>query len=117
MKETTLSDAQSLLSGRLTEGYKQNTKFLDGDHWQDGEGYPAMPPVEVENREKIVDKIKAAFCSENEIGAIVEDHLDGIIAREPDWDLVDTTAKESDDDAEATVDELRAEAITALVEW
>lgn len=116
MKETTLNDAQSLLQNRITDGQKINKKFADGDHWQDGDGYPALPPVGIENREAIVEKIQKAFTSENEIGAIVETHLDGIVAREPDWDLVDTTATESDDEEERE-DEIRAEAITALVEW
>lgn len=119
MKKKTLYDAQNLLSGRVTDGYEKNKKFRDGDHWQDGDGYPAMPPVEAENRATIVEKIKEAFCGENTIGTIIEDHLDGIVAREPDWDLVDTTAVESDDtDTDpAVVDEVRTEAINALVAW
>lgn len=116
MKERTLNDAQNLLTGRLTVGYKLNKKFVDGDHWQGGDGYPALPPVDVENRDAIVEKIEQAFTSENEIGAIVETHLDGIVAREPDWDLVDTTATEADDE-ETEEDEIRTEAVTALVEW
>ncbi|MET0753604.1 MAG: hypothetical protein ABWZ66_09530, partial [Pyrinomonadaceae bacterium] len=118
MQDTTLNNAQSLLSKRLPEGYKTNKKFLDGDHWQDGEGYPALPPVDVANRDQIVEKIKKAFACENQIGAIVETHLDGIVAREPDWDLVDTTAKTGEqNDTEQPEDKIRAEAITALIEW
>jgi hypothetical protein len=116
MQNTTLNNAQSLLSNRLPEGYKTNKKFLDGDHWQEGDGYPAMPPVGVEDRDSIVEKIQKAFTSENEIGAIVETHLDGIVAREPDWDLVDTS-KQDDDENDQTEDETRKEAIDALIEW
>jgi len=114
-KTLQLREAQSLLSNRLSEGYKLNKLFLDGDHWQDGDGYPALPPMDVANREQIIEKIQTAFTSENEIGAIVETHLDGAIAREPDWDLIDTTKKDSDDDQ--TEDRTRKEAIDALIEW
>jgi hypothetical protein len=121
MQDTTLNNSQTLLSKRLTEGYKANKKFYEGDHWQDGEGYPALPPMGVDNREQIIEKIKKGFTAENQIGAIVETHLDGAIAREPDWDLVDTTAKQSDSPdqtgAEKAEDKIRNEAISALIEW
>lgn len=117
-QEMTLEAAQKLLVGRVTDGHKANKKFLDGDHWQDGEGFPSLPPLYVENRQQIIDTIEKAFTSENVIGEIVERHLDGVIAREPDWNLVDTTAQESEQsDVETAKEKRLKETVDALVEW
>ena len=88
-KNITLGEAEKLLQNRVDEGHKENKLFLEGDHWQDGKGFPSLPPIDVENRQAIIDTIHDAFASENVISEIVERHLDGVIAREPSWDLVD----------------------------
>lgn len=117
----TLETAQKLLVGRVTAGHKANKQFLDGEHWQEGEGFPALPPLYVDNRQQIIDTIQKAFTSENVIGEIVERHLDGVIAREPDWNLVDMTAPESEtgekSEIETTKEKKLKETVNALVEW
>ncbi|HEY0429000.1 MAG TPA: hypothetical protein VGC76_14560 [Pyrinomonadaceae bacterium] len=119
-KNITLGEAQRLLQDRITAGHKANKLFLDGDHWQEGEGFPALPPLYVENRQQIIDTIQKAFTSENVIAEIVERHLDGVIAREPDWNLVDMAAAEPDGnagDGETPQERMIRETVAALVEW
>lgn len=86
----TLAEAQRMLQNRLDQTKKDALAFLMGDHWQDGRGFPALPPINVPQRAEIIAKIKEAFASENIIGEIIERHLDGITNREPDWQLIDT---------------------------
>lgn len=115
----TLEAAQKLLVGRVTAGHKANKQFYEGEHWQEGEGFPSLPPLYVENREQIIQTIQKAFTSENVIGEIVERHLDGVIAREPDWNLVDMTADENNEKSdEQTAKEKRlTETVNSLIEW
>lgn len=114
--ELTLNEALAKLKDttRLTDDDKANKLFFDGDHWQDGKGFPALAePGEVDDYAGYLLKVKKAFCSENKIKAIVSRAADGVTGREPDWNLVEENPNNSTEARKKQIEQILA----ALVKW
>jgi hypothetical protein len=100
------------------EWVRTNTRFYDGDHWQDGEAWvgPRPKPNEPGGRE-VLAEIARQFVSTNVIREVVNRHRDGVISREPNWGF--TVARPLRDNEQATTAEraLIDEAEAALTTW
>lgn len=100
-------------------GVDINRKFLvDGNHWQDGEGWvgPGPRPSDPTFRD-IMPLIEKAFVSKNVLDEIIDRHVSAMLGKEPRWSWVPIqTPKEGEDISTAdsdAIDELEA----ALTTW
>lgn len=97
---------------------EQATKFYDGDHWQNGDGWigPRPQPGE-EGEQEVLAMIQTAFVSRNVIKEIVDRHARGVIGFEPAWRFIPRRPMEDNEDptpAEQTdIDDIEA----ALTDW
>ena len=65
------------------------TRFYEGNHWQDSEGFIGqLPPKGFPDGATIVEHIKQRFNSENVIKEVVETHRNGVLGREPLWSFL-----------------------------
>lgn len=84
----TYEDAQAIVSENLSEDAAVNKLFVDGDHWQDQDGWIGPMPAENEsNAETVWEQIENGFISKNAINEILSRHADSVISQEPDWSL------------------------------
>lgn len=95
-----------------------NQLFVDGDHWQGGQGWigPTVQPNE-EGGPQVVAEIKRGFVSRNATREVVIRHRDGVVGREPSWAY--GPARPMEDDEEPTEQEQAAidEAEAAVTRW
>ena len=77
---------ESVLDEALAPNTEKNRKFMDGDHWQGGDGWkgPRPDPADPEASEVLM-RIESTFCSSNTIKEVVERHAGGALGREPVW--------------------------------
>lgn len=93
--QITYSQATSLLEGRRAKCGDSLRKFLDGDHWQGGEGFIGQkPPATDPNAGAIMLDIERGFQCENVLAEIVGRHVDGVLGREPGWDFIPGASQE-----------------------
>lgn len=102
---------------------KTNRDFVNGDHWQSGNGWVGPWPTIVEAADAadadgvttLQNEIKKAFTSRNAIGEVVGRHVAGVIGREPRWTFVprDAVDDELSDAQETARDEIEA----LLTDW
>lgn len=87
----TLRHAQQFLATLADEDGAKNRKFYEGDHWQGGDGWLSELPTGEGSLARIA-AIARMFIPEPLIAEAVNNHRDGVIAREPLWRFVPTTA-------------------------
>lgn len=82
-------DVKKVVSAGLDANHTVNRQFLDGDHWQGGDGWIGPRPIAGEEGEqKTMDEIARAFTSKNVILEVLQRHQSGVLGREPGWTLV-----------------------------
>lgn len=127
-----LTRAQKIIATRADDDAARNLKFLNGDHYQGGDGWsgPMPKPTETGSTTTLAE-IERAFVSRNAIGEVVGRHCAGILGRDchwkftptrpldpvevPDPETGETTTKDGEpDDVEQA---LIAEAEQLLVQW
>jgi|AntDeeMinimDraft_6_1070357.scaffolds.fasta_scaffold02436_2 hypothetical protein len=94
-----------------------NTKFLSGDHWQDGEGWAGALPESAQDRGQAIKKIKALFTSQNVIKSITERHKSAVIGKSPEWTVTPKQALAEDDTIDSNKQEDIDEIEAALTGW
>jgi hypothetical protein len=94
-------------------------KFLEGDHWQDVNGWVGpMPPQEHPNYGKAVELVKRIFVSHNLIAETTERHKDSCVAKQCDWGFtVQRTLEGNQDEISAEEQTLVDEANTLVNVW
>lgn len=95
-----------------------NRKFVDGDHWQSGDGWVGPGPVKSDPEYRtIMAVIEAAFVSRNVIDEAIDRLVSAIMGKEPRWSWVPD--RPMDDDEEPTTEEqtLIAEIEDAMTQW
>lgn len=67
--------------------FRKRKKFVDGDHWQGGEGWvgPLPPRDQPDERRDALDRIRKAFTSQNACREVVERHADAVAGNDPLW--------------------------------
>lgn len=108
---------------------KENRSFVEGDHWQSGEGWigPWPMPGEAESEADsealttLQGEIERMFTSRNALGEVTERHVSGVVGREPRWSFVPRTQSvtATGEDAELTDEQKRqrSEIEDALTVW
>jgi hypothetical protein len=117
----TVDDARELV-GSADQGDDEllavNEAFVDGDHWQDGDGWVGPHPQPDEDGfTETMNEIEQAFVSRNVIGEVVERHTAFLIGTEPRWGLVPRRAMKEGDEPTADEQSLIDEAEAALTIW
>jgi hypothetical protein len=70
----------------LDQVAETNRKFIDGDHWQNEDGWVGPKPNPSEDGyAETMAEIKRAFVSRNVIAEIVERHVNGVLGKTPTW--------------------------------
>ena len=91
--DLTFAEATKRLEGRKLAGADVRRKYLEGDHWQAGEGFIGQKPTsDNPNRAQILADIEAGFQPENVVAEVVGRHVDGVLGREPTWDFIPAEA-------------------------
>lgn len=104
------------VTGRQDE--KQIRAFLNGDHWQGGDGWVGpKPKVSGQSDELALGLIRERFVSRNMVEDVTTRHVDGVLGREPKWSFTPKRALKNDE--KPTPDELASieEVGAALTAW
>lgn len=116
---TDVASLKTLVGYALEDDEREkNRKFIEGDHWQDGEAWfgPAPAPGET-TRDAVLVLIAKAFVFRNTLVEIRDRHANAVYGKEPRWQWVPRRALKKDEkptDAEqALIDEVEA----AQTEW
>jgi len=114
----TLKEAEKLIPDRGADWLAANQLFYTGDHWQDGQGWSG-PLLEATHAlyNEILLEIQRGFVSKNTIKEIVDRHKDGVVGREPMWNMA--LRRPLAENEEPTADEktLIDEAEALLTDW
>jgi hypothetical protein len=110
----TLEEARQAVTAIATESQAVNEAFVEGDHWQDGDGWVGpQPSPEDDGFEETMSIIRDAFTSRNVIGEVVERHTAFLVGTEPRWGLTPRRAMKADEkptnEEQALIDEAEAE--------
>lgn len=94
------------LNDRLPEKYKETSLMLGGDLWLKGKGLAIQKPT---NDAAKMLEIQEGFATQNVLEEVSDRRRDGILGREPRWNLVN----EKGEATEAAIKEM----VDALVQW
>jgi hypothetical protein len=84
-----LKGALELLQVGLPEGVQQTKAFVEGDHWQNGDGWVGPRPAGDEvGAAEVIGEIERSFVSGNRILEVCDRHASAVLGREPTWTLV-----------------------------
>lgn len=68
---------------RLSPEDRQRRSFVQGDHWQESNGWRG--PLPQGTPQDVVDEIAKYFTSTNKVAELVDRHLDAVIGLDPKW--------------------------------
>jgi len=103
--------AERLIAANQPEAFHINEQFYDGDHWQDGEGWPQDIDQTAQGAEFLASLIETMFESKNVINEVVTRFLDGLLENNPE-----ITVAPPGDQEEASEDTLnRADQISERI--
>lgn len=82
-------DAKREVAAAVDKLYIHARKFYDGDPWQDGDGWVGpRPDAKNPKAGRVLLEIRNCLVSHPGVEEIVNRHRDGVVGREPMWDLV-----------------------------
>ncbi|MDZ7658068.1 hypothetical protein [Fodinibius sp.] len=97
--------------------YDANTKFLNGDHWQEGKGWAGALPSEGNKRQQAISKIKKLFTSQNVMKEITRRHKSAVLGKEPQWGVDLKRSLDEDETPKEAEQEMINEIMAALTQW
>lgn len=100
-----------------SEDYEANVKFLDGDHWQDGDGWAGALPGDNQKRSEAVKKIKTLFTSQNVMKEVARRHKSAVLGKEPSWSIDLKRALKDEESPKDSEQEAINEIEAAITEW
>lgn len=114
----TAKDATALIV--VPQGYDDNRKFYDGDHWNDATFWIGPQP-DGSDAQIVLAQIKKAVISKNAIAEVVNRHVAAILRHECAWSLtltrpLGTVAEVQEDGTTKEVDEQPNEQEQALID-
>ena len=84
--EISFEDIGKLLGTIPMDELKISEKFLDGDHWQDGDGWIGWTPeLDSPTATKDYQMIEKGFTPKNVIKGMVWRLRGAVLGKEPDW--------------------------------
>lgn len=95
--QVSFQQARRLVQSNQPDEFDTNEKFFDGDHWQDGEGWPQEIDATADGAEYLRKLIQELFESKNIIKEVTERFMDGVLEVKPDAGFA--PAEEDEDDA------------------
>ena len=109
-----LKEVQKRLGELIDNIVKVNKLFINGDHWQNGDGYIGPRPRETQQgSEELLDNLKKGFISRNVIREVTRRHKNGVAGIEPRWAFVpraepktDKTTTKPDEKATSTIKQI-----------
>lgn len=118
LRDTSLSDANQVLSKAQAPLAKINQRFMDGDHFQDGEGWIGpWPGAHETGAAEVRNEIKRGFVSRNAIAEVVHRHKNGVMGREPAWNFTTRRPLKQDEKPKDTEQALIDAAEAAMTGW
>lgn len=106
-----VNDIRSHLNNRITKTQKTAKNFDEGDHWQKGAGFLPFAFMSPLDKAQNQLRIEEAFVSENLISKLISNEQNGVLGREPDFNIVDTN------NADNNNSKIIAEFYTAIVKY
>lgn len=97
-----------------------NQQFIDGDHWQGGNGWRGPHPAPSEMTKGGAEmwlEIQQGFTSRNVILEVSKRHSTGVVGREPAWSLAVQRSLGEDEEPTAAEKKLIDEAEAPLTNW
>jgi hypothetical protein len=98
-----------LLSGRITASMEESRRMYDGDLWLNSKGLAVRMPTD---NAKLTE-VKNGFATQNVVEEIVDRRRDGILGREPIWQMVTKSGQDLTDGQKQAIEET----VAAVVEW
>ena len=87
--EWDIKEASKQLSETVDPLVKTNRLFIEGDHWQNRDGYIGPRPKETDQGfDDVMVMLESGFVSRNVIKEICRRHKNGVVGLEPRWGLV-----------------------------
>jgi hypothetical protein len=114
----TLREADARLAAVVSAHLKTNRLFVDGDHWQQGQGWigPSPQPGQ-DGFDETLRELQRSFTSRNAIGETTERHAQALLGREPAFGLTVRRALAEGEEATAQEQAKIDEAEAALTAW
>lgn len=100
-----------------SDDYKSNVKFLNGDHWQGGDGWAGALPGDSQKKQEAVKKIKELFTSQNVMKEVARRHKSAVIGKEPSWSIDLKRALGDEESPKDSEQEAMDEIEAAISEW
>lgn len=115
----TVDRLKKIITNATPAEYEVSKLFVEGDHWQDREGWIGPHPEASEDgAEEMWTEIEDIFTSKNVVKEIVERHANGVLGRAPVWQFVPLAAKPASDKRNtANEDAVVAELELAVTRW
>lgn len=118
--EWTLADAQAAaaLAKEQQARLQSYRAFVEGDHWQNWAGWTGPVPIPDDpDYTTLAQEIQRGFVSRGVIREVIDRHVNGVLARDIQWQLV--PRRELAEDEQPSTDEQARmdEATTLLREW
>lgn len=115
--DSEINEHVSTAQEEYAEDYEANVDFLDGDHWQGGDGWAGALPENSQDRQKAINKIKELFTSQNVMKEIAGRHVSAVLGKEPKWSIDLKRAVSDDETPEDSEQKAINEIEAALTEW
>jgi hypothetical protein len=116
--DITLNWALDRLDAVTHEWHRQNVKYYNGDHWQNGLGWAGPAPSETtEGYHAVIDEINRGFVSKNAIKEVADRHMNAVLGREPAWTLLPNRPLADEESPTAAELALISEAEALVVDW
>jgi len=121
-----LKKANEIVNRGITPLVKRNRMFMEGDHFQGGDGWMGPTPHPGEpGGARAMMLIERGFVSKNVIAEITERHSSGVVGREPAWGMawkkplppLALNAAEEEREAWEALDKERSDVEEWLTEW
>lgn len=110
--------AKKRLGEDVWDEVSANRSFIEGDHWQDADGWVGPAPQTTETGySETIAIIKKAFVSRNVIQEVVERHVGGVLGREPSWGLTLIEPLPEGEDIQESDKAIINEAMSFLQDW
>jgi hypothetical protein len=114
----TLREADARLAAVASAHLRTNRLFVDGDHWQNGQGWIGPSPQPGDQAfDEAMRELARAFTSRNATGEVVGRHGQALLGREPAFGLTVRRALAEGEEPTAQEQAKIDEAEAALTQW
>lgn len=115
---TTYKEAYTTIQSKVFDWMRIHEKYDNGDHWQEGEAWVGPSPTpDHPDYLKVKLEIERGFVSQNVVAEVLDNHIGGVLSREPMWKA--TLVRNLGEGEDPTPDEVTKlkEAESLLTKW